>query len=234
MYVLKKEDAAKETENTFDSKDAPKLDEKEQTGSVGDTDSSLEKSIEETQVKVRHTENDGEGESSEQLSTPPVKDDKNVEKETPNNLETEKSGQETNKDTNTNMKETPSHVTQSEIGGEISKTLETDEGNTIPPTAKTENGTDKHVQDEKQDENLKGCPKADEGNDEEKIDESGNVDEKKEEQSTGDYENNSGDPEIQNSEQGGQNQQTSEDTAGEVTENVFHKCIAILLYTQMF
>lgn len=219
MQVLKKEDAAKDTENTFDSKNAPKLDEKEQTGSVGDTDSSPEKSIEEEQVKVRHTENDGEGESSEQLSTPPVKDDKNVEKETPNNLEKEKSGQETNKDTN--MKETPSHVTQTEIGGESSKTLETDEGNTIPPTDKTENGTDKHVQDEKQDENLKGCPKADEGNVEEKVDESANVDEKKEEQSTGNNENNSGDPEIQNSEQGGQNQQTSEDTAGEVTENVF-------------
>lgn len=222
MQVLKKEDAAKETENTSDSKDAPKLAEKEQTGSLGDTDSSPEKSIEEEQVKERHRETDGEGDSSEQLSTPPVKEDKNVEKETPNNLDLDKSEKELSTDTNTNiMQETPSHATQTENGGESCKTIVTDEGNTIPPTDKTENGTDKLVEVEKQNENLEECPKADEGNDVNKIDELANLNKNREVQSTGVNGNNNGDPEIQNSEQGDQNQQTSKDTVGEVMKNSF-------------
>lgn len=187
------------------------MEEKEETGSVGDTNSSPEKSTEEEQVKEQDRETGGEGESS----TPPVKEDENVEKET------DKSTPETNRDTKTNnMEETPSHVTQTEVGGESGQTLETDEGNTIPPTDKTESGTDKNVEDEKHDKNPEGCPKAD-GNDVNIIDESAKLDENKGEQITGD---NNGDQEIKNSGQGDQNQQTDKDTAGEVTESFLILC----------
>lgn len=208
----------------MDGKDAPKLDEKEQTGSVGDKGSSPGKSTEEEQLKEQDRETGGEGESSEQLSTPPVKEDEDVGKETSNKLKTDKS-EEVNKDSNSkNMQETPSHATQTEVGGESSQTLETDEGNTIPPTDKTESGTDKNVEDEKHDKNPEGCPKAYEGNDVNKIDESAKLDENKGEQNTGDTGDNNGDQEIKNSGQGDQNQQTDKDTVGEVTESFLVLC----------
>lgn len=191
------------------------MEEKEETGSVGDTNSSPEKSTEEEQVKEQQRETGGEGESS----TPPVKEDENVEKET------DKSTPETNRDTDTNnIEDTPSHVTQTEVGGESSQTLETDEGNTIPPTDKTESGTDKHVEDERQDENPEVFPKADKENDVNIIDESAHLDENKEEQITGDTGDNNGDQEIKNSGQGDQNQQTDKDTVGEVTESFLILC----------
>nr|XP_034300343.1 uncharacterized protein LOC105333281 isoform X1 [Crassostrea gigas] len=214
-----KGDAATKTDNTLDGKDAPKLDEKEQTGSVGDKGSSPGKSTEEEQVKEQDRETGGEGESSEQLSTPPVKEDEDVGKETSNKLETDKS-EEVNKDSNSkNMQETPSHATQTDIERESSKTLETDEGNTTSPTDKTENGTDEHVEGERQDKNPEGCPKADEGNDVNKIDESAKLDENKGEQSTGDNGDSNGDQEIKNSGQGDPNQQTDKDTVGEEPSN---------------
>lgn len=191
------------------------MEEKEETGSVEDKGSSPGKSTEEEQVKEQHRETGGEGESS----TPPVKEDENVENET------NKSRQETKRDTDTNnMEETPSHVTQTEVGGESSQTLETDQGNTTPPTDKTESGTDKNVEDEKHDENPEGCPKAYEGNDVNKIDESAKLDENKGEQNTGDTGDNNGDQEIKNSGQGDQNQQTDKDTVGEVTESFLVLC----------
>lgn len=182
---------------------------------MGGTNSSPEKSTEEEQVKEQDRETGGEGESS----TPPVKEDDNVEKET------DKSTPETNRGTDTNnMEETPSHVTQTEVGGESGQTLETDEGNTIPPTDKTESGTDKNVEDEKHDKNPEGCPKADEGNDVNIIDESAKLDENKGEQITGDTGDNNGDQEIKNSGQGEQNPQTNNNTAGEVTESFLILC----------
>lgn len=206
----------------MDSKDAPKLDEKEETGSVGDTNSSPEKSTEEEQVKEQDRETGGEGESSEQLSTPPIKEDEDIGKETSNKLETE----EVNKDSNSkNMQETPSHATQTEVGGESGQTLETYEGNTIPPTNKTESGTDNIVKDDKPDKSPEECPKADEGNDVNINDESANSDENKGEQITGDTGDNNGDQEIKNSGQGDQNQQTDKDTVGEVTGNSFLYCV---------
>lgn len=208
----------------MDSKDAPKLDEKEQTGSVGDKGSSPGKSTEEEQVKEQHRETGEEGESSEQLSTPPVKEDEDVGKETSNKLETDKSV-EVNKDSSSkNMQETLSHATQTDIEGESSKTLETDEGNTTSPTDKTEIGTNEHVEGERQDKNPEGCPKPDEGNDVNKIDESPKLDENKGEQSTGDNGDSNGDQEIKNSGQGDQNQQTDKDTVGEVTESFLILC----------
>lgn len=189
------------------------MEEKEQTGSVGDKGSSPGRSTEEEQVKEQDGETGGEGES-------PVKEEENVEKET------DKSTPETNRDTDiNNMEETPSHVTQTEVGGESGQTLETDEGNTTSPTDKTESGTDKHVEDEKHDKNLEGCPKAYEGNDVNKIDESAKLDENKGEQNTGDTGDNNGDQEIKNSGQGDQNQQTDKDTVGEVTGNSFLYCV---------
>lgn len=196
------------------------MEEKEETGSVGDTNSSPEKSTEEEQVKEQDRETGGEGESL----TPPVKEDEDVGKETSNKLETDKSV-EVNKDSNSkNMQETPSHATQTDIEGESSKTLETDEGNTTSPTDKTEIGTDEHVEDDKQDKNPEGCPKADEGNDVNKIDESAKLDENKGEHNTGDTGDNNGDQEIKNSGQGDQNQQTDKDTVGEVTESFLVLC----------
>lgn len=191
------------------------MEEKEETGSVGDTNSSPEKSTEEEQVKEQDRETGGEVESS----TPPVKEDDNIEKET------DKSTPETNRDTETNnMEETPSHVTQTEVGGESGQTLETDEGNTTSPTDKTESGTDKNVEDDKQDKNPEECPKADEGNDVNIIDKSTNLDENKEEQSTGDNGDSNRDQEIKNSGQGDPNQQTDKDTVGEVTESFLILC----------
>lgn len=182
---------------------------------MGDTNSSPEKSTEEEQVKEQDRETGGEGESS----TPPVKEDENVENET------NKSRQETKRDTDTNnMEETPSHVTQTEVGGESGQTLETDEGNTIPPRDKTESGTDKNVEDDIQDKNPEECPKADEGNDVNIIDESANSDENKGEQITGDTGDNNGDQEIKHCGQGDQNQQTDKDTVGEVTESFLILC----------
>nr|XP_034300350.1 uncharacterized protein LOC117681155 [Crassostrea gigas] len=117
------------------------------------------------------------------------------------------------------MEETPSHVTQTEVGGESSKTLEIDEGNTTSPTDKTENGTDILVVGERQDENPEVCPKADEGNDVNIIDESANSDENKGEQITGDTGDNNGDQEIKNSGQGDQDQQINTDIVGEEPSN---------------
>lgn len=98
-------------------------------------------------------ETNGKSESSDHLSTPPVIEVENVEKDSPNKLDLDKSEEELSTDTNTNnMQETPSHATQAYNGGESSKPSETDGGNTIPPTDKTENGTDKHVENEKQNE----------------------------------------------------------------------------------
>lgn len=209
----------------MDGKDAPKLDEKEQTGSVGDKGSSPGKSTEEEQLKEQDRETGGEGESSEQLSTPPVKEDEDVGKETSNKLETDKS-EEVNKDSNSkNMQETPSHARQTEIERESSKTLETDEGNTTSPTDKTEIGTDEHVEGERQDENPELFPKADKENDVNIIDESANLEKRKGEQITGDTGDNNGDQEIKNSGQGDQNQQTDKDTVGEVTGNSFLYCV---------
>lgn len=193
------------------------MEEKEQTGSVGDKGSSPGKSTEEEQVKEQDRETGGEGESS----TPPVKEDKNFEKET------NKSRQETKRDTDTNnIEETPSHVTQTEVGGESGQTLETYEGNIIPPTDNTESGTDNIVKDDKPDKSPEECPKADEGNDVNINDESANSDENKGEQITGDTGDNNGDQEIKNSGQGDQNQQTDKDTVGEVTGNSFLYCVA--------
>lgn len=80
MFVVKRDDAASEKDSRVNSEEIPSLENKEQTGSFGDSSTTEKRNKEEDEEK-HNRETDGGNGSSEQLSTPPIA------KENPNKLE---------------------------------------------------------------------------------------------------------------------------------------------------